>query len=126
MREAPRGWLVVFCGLVLIWEPVSLALLASSKIAVIADRPSALAILAARLVSSGLGIAAGLALWHQRPAGLPLAKAYLILSSLVVLIVLTTPYFPTNLVPGSAPPLAIAILVQNAAWFAYLTRASRS
>jgi hypothetical protein len=121
----PRGWLLLLCLLLLLWEPLSLALLASTKITGLIDRPAALLILAARIGVAGLGIASGLMLWAGRSAGPLFGKAYLMASSAVVVLALGTRSFPSNVMPGLALPLAAVLLAQNAAWFGYLTRSTQ-
>jgi hypothetical protein len=122
LQRAPRGWLLLFCLILLVWEPLSLARLASVRIAALVDRPLALAVLLIRVAVTGVGIGAGIALWAGRPAGPFLAKAYLVASSLVTVMVLGTRWFPSSLLPGTALPLAVATIAANLAWFLYLGR----
>lgn len=121
-----RGWLLVLCLLLTVWEPLSLAWLASAVLPQILDRPVALAVLALRVIVTAIGLAAGIALWRRRPHGVALAKAALVLSALTVLLLYSTPYFPTNRMPGDAVPMATLLIGWNAVWFAYLTKSRRA
>ena len=80
-------------------------------------------ILIARLVGAGLGIAAGLAIFQRQPGASTIARASLVFSALVDIVVYATPYSPNNRPPGDATIILIASLLYYAAWFIYLTRA---
>jgi len=82
-------------------------------------------ILLARLLAAGLGIAAGLSLFQVKPGAVSLAKASLIVSALVDLLVYVTPWSPNNRPPGDATIVLIASLAYYAAWFTYLMRSKR-
>ena len=81
-------------------------------------------ILLMRLASAGLGIAAGLALFRRQPGAFTIAKASLVFSAVVDIVVYATPYSPNNRPPGDATIILGASLLYYAGWFIYLTRAS--
>jgi hypothetical protein len=120
------GWLLVLCGLLLIWQPISAGLVASSVLSslTIRDLPTAL-ILALRILVTGFGVGAGLALLGRRPAGVLLAKVSLVASAATDLIVYLTPYFPSHRAPGETPLYVLASLTYCAAWMVYLIRSKR-
>jgi hypothetical protein len=121
------GWLLLLCALLLVWQPISFALVASIVVGRIATRGTPLAIiLVARIVAVGFGIAAGLALLARRPGAVALTKLSLALTAALDVFVYLTPFFPTNLPPGDAPFYAGASVVYAAAWFLYLTRSKRA
>ncbi len=123
------GWLLVLCVLLLAWQPISFALVASSVLGLgrIASRGAPLVIvLAARVVAVGFGIAAGLALLARQPGAVPLAKLSLALTAALDAFVYLTPYFPTNLPPGDAAMYAAASVLYAAVWIVYLTRSTRA
>ncbi len=120
-----RGWLLLFCLLLTVWEPLTLGLLASNVLPRILDRPAAVAILIVRLAVTGLGVAAGIALAAGRPHGVAMAKLSLVLSIVTLVLILWTPYFPRNAVPGSEGQTLILSLAYNAAWYAYLERSEQ-
>jgi hypothetical protein len=82
-------------------------------------------ILLTRLLAAGLGIAAGLALFQVKPAAVTLAKASLIVSAAVDVLVYATPWSPNNRPPGDATIILIASLLYYGLWFAYLARSKR-
>jgi hypothetical protein len=82
-------------------------------------------ILLLRLLSAGLGIAAGLALFQAKPGAVSLAKASLLTSAAVDLVVYVTPWSPNNRPPGDATIILAASLIYYSAWFVYLARSKR-
>jgi hypothetical protein len=128
-EHKPRvgGWLLVLCVLLLVWQPFSFALVASTLLGRIGSRgiPFVL-VLFTRLVVVGFGIAAGLALLARRPGAVALAKLSLALTAALDLFVYLTPYFPTNLPPGDAVIYAAASTIYALVWIVYLTRSKRA
>lgn len=103
-----------------------LALQASSMVWSIGTRSTlSLAFLAVRLVITSVGIAAGLALWMRRAGGLPLAKLSLMLFGIEAVARLSTRVDLGSAPPGTRLPLAIFIVVHNAAWYLYLQLSRR-
>jgi hypothetical protein len=120
------GWLLVLCLLLLVWQPLSLGLVASSVLDALPVRGLPLAlVLFLRLTVVAFGIAAGLTLLTRRPAAVPLAKASLAASAATDLFVYTTPYFPNNRPPGDTIVVVIVAMVYYAIWFGYLVRSQR-
>lgn len=121
-----RGWLLVLVVLLLVWQPVSLGLVASRVVDAIAIRGLPLAlVLLLRLVVTALGIAAGLALAGERPSAVAMAKASLVASAAVDIFVYLTPYFPNNRMPGDTPFYVVGSLAYSGAWLMYLFRSRR-
>jgi len=122
----PRGWLLVLCALLLVWQPLSLGLTIAGLLERLGARGAGLAtILLARLVAAGLGIAAGLALSQVRPAAVSLAKTSLVVSAFVDLLVYATPFSPDNRPPGDATIVLGLSFIYYGAWFLYLVRSKR-
>ncbi len=128
---APRavgiaGWLLVLCALLLVWQPLNLALAASSVLdsLPIGGLPLALVLLA-RVLVTAFGIAAGLALLGRRSGAVGMAKISLALSAAVEVFVYSTPFFPNNRAPGETPILAVGALAYYAIWLMYLFRSAR-
>ena len=121
-----RGWLLVFVLLLVVWQPLSLAFVASGVVDAIAYRGVSLAlVLLLRVGVTGLGIAAGIALASRRASAVSLAKTALVASALTDLFVYATPYFPNNRVPGDTPIYAAWSLAYNGGWLMYLFRSRR-
>jgi hypothetical protein len=118
--------LAVLCLLLVVWQPLSLALTASTVLAALPVRGLPLVIvLGVRILAAGLGIAAGLALMGRRPGAVALAKASLIVSAATDLFVYLTPYFPSNRAPGDTAIIVAASLAYYATWLIYLFRSKR-
>lgn len=125
-RQGVGGWLLVLVLLLLVWGPVSLGFVASSAMASLPIRGVPLGVLLlVRVVVTAFGIAAGLALAARRGIAVPMAKAALVLSALMDLVVYLTPYFPSNRMPGETPFYVGASLAYHGAWLAYLSRSKR-
>jgi hypothetical protein len=120
------GWLFVLCVLLLIWGPVSLALVASNALPALAVRGLPLAmVLIGRLFVTSFGIAAGIALLTRRGPAVAMAALALILSAASDLAVYLTPYFPSNRMPGDTPIYVAASLTYHGLWLAYLFTSKR-
>ena len=121
-----RGWLLILCVLLLAWQPLSQGLTMSELVDSLSLRGPGLAvILLARLLAAGLGVAAGLSLWQVKPGAVTIARASLVYSALVDVIVYVTPYSPSNRPVGDATIILVASLVYNGLWVVYLTRSKR-
>ena len=108
------------------WQPLSLATTMSGLVDELSVRGAGLGfILLVRLLAAGLGIAAGLALFQVKPGAVSIAKASLIVSAAVDVLVYVTPWSPNNRPPGDATIILLVSLVYYAAWFAYLVRSKR-
>jgi hypothetical protein len=119
-----RRWpLTLLAVLLVVWEPVSFALYASSVVARLPQRGTyAILWLAARIVVVGIGIAAGLALWNDRPGAIVLARLAVAASAAAVIVGWMTSALPDNRPPGAALPVTLALIAYNAAWLVYLFR----
>jgi hypothetical protein len=121
-----RGWLLLLCATLLVWQPINLAFTMSGLVEELPIRGAGLGIiLLTRLLGAGLGIAAGLALLQLKPGAVSIAKASLVFSAIVDIVVYATPYSPDNRPPGDATILLGVSLLYYIVWFAYLLRSQR-
>jgi hypothetical protein len=120
------GWLLLLCLLLLVGQPISLAIGAARALGSLPMRgwPVALVILG-QLMVAGVGVAAGLALLGCRRGAATFAKWSLLLSAAMDLFAYTTPFLPNNRLPGTTPLFATASLAYYAVWIAYLSRSKR-
>src|SRR5262252_735470 len=129
MADAPRpvgGWLVVLCRLLLVYQPLSLALSASAALNSFPTRGSrVLVAIAIRVVVTGINIAAGLALTNRAPAAVRLASIALVLSAACDVFILTTSFYPNNRPPGDTPFYLLATVLYHGVWLGYLARSRR-
>jgi uncharacterized YccA/Bax inhibitor family protein len=106
--------------LLLVVEPVTLALRASGAIASLIERgPASIAFLVICLAIAGLGMAAGRRLWQRRAGGIVLARWTLAFSLAAVVVSHTTRLWPDTLPPGLAGPVLTATLAWYGAWLAW-------
>jgi len=128
-HEAPGragGWLLVLCRLLIVFHPLSLAVTASSVMNALFLRGAPVAIvLLLRLSVVALGVAAGRMLQNLRPGAVDVARVALLASAALDVFVYTTPYFPSNRIPGDTTFYVIASLAYHGAWIAYLARSKR-
>ena len=109
-----------------IWNPANLALQAASTLSNIGSRSTlSIVFLVARLLITSVGLAAGIALWLRRPGGIWLAKLSLALFAIEAVVRLSTRVDLGSAPPGTRLPLAIFVVVHNAAWFVYLRLSRR-
>jgi hypothetical protein len=120
------GWLLVLSLLLIAWQPLNLAAAASSALPAVSMRGlPAVLVLLARVLVSGLSVAAGIALLGARPAAIALARLSLTASAATDIFLALTPYFPNNRVPGDEPLYVGAALAYYGTWMAYLARSKR-
>ena len=116
----------MLCLLLLVWQPVSLGLVASSVLDSLAVRGLPLAlVLMMRVLVTALGIAAGLALLRRRAGAVTMAKASLVVSAATDVFVYSTPFFPNNRPPGNTVLVVMASLAYYGVWMMYLFRSKR-
>jgi hypothetical protein len=121
-----RGWLLLLCVVLAVVNPTSLAMVAALRIGgSVPPSTLELGLLAARLVVTGVGVAGGMALWHKRAGAVRLAKASLVLSAIEAAGRLSTRIGFSEAPPGTRLPMALAVIVFNAAWYLYLEKSRR-
>jgi hypothetical protein len=117
---------LVLCLLLMVWQPLNVALTASGALdsITLGGFPLVL-VLMLRLLVAAFGVAAGLALFSFRAGALTLARMALIASAATDLFVYLTPYVPGNRAPGETPIFVTASLTYHAGWILYLSRSRR-
>jgi len=129
MRNAPAalgGWLLILSRLLIVYQPVSLAISASTALDSYPTRgPKVLVAVALRIVVTGLCVAAGMALTNLSPSALSLTRLALLLSAASDIFILTTPYYPNNRPPCDTPYYVAASIAYHGAWLLYLWRSVR-
>jgi len=121
-----RGWLLLLCAILLVWQPLSFAVEAASSLPNLGMRGAAgaLELLAHGLVAA-LSVAAGIALWQSSPGGRPLAMAAILSGAVAGVQSLYWSVLPSNVFPSDRLPIATLIVAHAAAWAAYLNRSKR-
>ena len=122
----PRGWLLLLGLLLAVGEPLALAQEVARLLPTIGMRgPAVILLVVARVVITGLAVAAGLAILGRRPHAVGMAKLAVALVAAVSLVAVLTPILPTNRLPGTTVPIAALIVVYYGAWMLYLYRSRR-
>jgi hypothetical protein len=122
----PPVWIFVLVFILTIWNPASLALRAASAVSSLSSASTlALALLAVRIVVTSIGVAAGIALWLQRPGAVWLAKLALVLVAIETAVRMTTRTGLSAAPPGTRLPLALGVILHNSAWYLYLQLSRR-
>jgi hypothetical protein len=120
------GWLLLLCLLLLVGQPINLAISAARALGALPMRGLPLAlVVVGQLMVAGIGVGAGLALLGCRRGAATFARWSLLLSAGMDLFVYSTPFVPNNRLPGTTPLFVIASLAYYAIWMAYLSRSKR-
>jgi len=120
------GWLLVLCGVLLVWQPAQFAVAASTAINAVGVRGAGvIVVFLARLVVTAFGAAAGFAIMRRRQTAIRMTIAALIAIAAVDVFVALPSFFPSNRAPGDAPLYAAASAVFHGGWALYMTRSSR-
>jgi hypothetical protein len=124
--ESIRGWLLVLCVVLLVWQPAQFALAASTAIEAVRVRGAGVVVvLMARLIVTAFGAAAGFAIMRRRQAAIGMTIAALVAIAVVDILVELTSFFPSNRVPGDAPLYAAGSAAFNGGWALYMARSAR-
>ena len=120
------GWLLLLSRLLIVWQPLNLAVAAMGALDAIAVRGPAVAmVLVIRMMVTALGIAAGIALSNRHAGAVTLATVALLCSAATDLFVYSTPYFPNNRMPGDTIYYVAGSMAYHGAWLMYLFRSRR-
>jgi hypothetical protein len=119
----PRGWLLLLCIILLVWQPLSFAVEAAGTLPTLGVRGlQAIVEIAAHGIVAALSFAAGWALWQASPAGPRLAVVVLVACAVTGVQSLYWTVLPSNVFPGDRLALASVIVLHSAAWIVYLRR----
>jgi len=120
------GWLLLLSRLLIVWQPLNLAVAGMGALHAMTIRGPAVAIvLLLRTIVTALGVAAGIALSNRQAGAVALAKVALVCSAGTDVFVYATPYFPNNRAPGDTIYYIAASMAFHAAWLMYLFRSRR-
>lgn len=121
-----RIWLVLLCAVLMVWQPLSFAVEASSSLGSLGMRG---ALGAVELVVHGavaaLSVAAGWALWQSSPGGPKLARVAIVAAALVSVQSLYATALPSHVFPSDRLPIAALNVIAAAAWLAFLWHSAR-
>jgi hypothetical protein len=122
----PRGWLLLLCAFLFVWEPLRFADDLSGSIGTLAMRGTPGVVeLAAHAAIAIVSAAAAWGLWIRNPRAPMLASIAVAASAMATVQSLYWTYLPGSAVPGEALPLSIAAIAHAAGWIAYLRKSRR-
>lgn len=121
-----RGWLLLLCAWLAVWQPLNLAVAASEALMALPVRGWPLGVLlVGRVIVTAIGVAAARSIWDLRPGALGLTRAAIVLSGAGQLFVYATSIAPNNRMPGDTPLYVVATVAVHAGWLIYLARSAR-
>jgi hypothetical protein len=121
-----RIWLLLLCVVLMIWQPLSFAVEASSSLGTLGMRGAAGALeLVLHGAVAALSVAAGWALWQSSPGGPKLARIAVVANAIIGVQSLYATALPSNVFPSDRLPLAVLNVIAAALWLTYLWRSSR-
>ena len=119
----PRGWLLLLCGYLAVWQPLALAGEVTATLGSLAMRGAAgVAELSAHAVVAAFAFAAGWGLWIGNPNAPVLAQIGLAACAAATVQSLYWTWLPHNTMPGDRLPLAVMAVAHAAGWVVYLRR----
>lgn len=122
----PRGWLLLLCAYLAVWQPLTLAAAVSTTLDSLAMRwPEGVIELVAHAAVVSLAVAAGWAFWINNPSAPLLAQIALALCAVVSVQSLYWSWLPDDTMPGDRLPLALLAIAHAAGWIGYLRRSRR-
>jgi hypothetical protein len=120
------GWLLILSRLLLIYQPINLAVSAATALNSLPTRgPKVLVAIAVRVLGAGMAVAAGLALTNRQPGAVALTRIALVVSAACDVFIYLTPYYPNNRPPGDTPLYVAGTILLHGVWLVYLARSSR-
>jgi hypothetical protein len=121
-----RGWLLLLCGYLMVWQPLKLAVEVTSTLDSLGMRgPAGMAELTAHAAVAAFAVAAGWGLWIGNPNAPVLAGFALAACATVSVQSVYWTWLPDNTMPGDRLPLAALAIAHAAGWMIYLRRSRR-
>jgi hypothetical protein len=122
----PRGWLLLLCVFLFVWEPLRVAGDLYGTLGTLGMRGTLGAVeLAVHAAVATLTVAAAWALWIRNPGAPVLAAVAVAASAAVSIQSLWWSRLPGNVVPGEQVPLSLVAIAHAAGWITYLRRSRR-
>jgi Protein of unknown function (DUF2569) len=122
----PRGWLLLLCAFLFVWEPLRFAGDLTGSLGTIGMRGAPVVIeLVAHGAIAAISVAAAWGLWIRNPRSPTLASMAMAASAAATIQSLNWSRLPANALPGERLPLSILAVAHAAGWIAYLRRSRR-
>jgi hypothetical protein len=126
MAQRLRGWLLVVSRILLIYQPLNLAVSAATALNSMPTRgPKVLVAIAVRVIGAAVCVAAGLALTNRHAGAVRLAQIALLISAACDVFIYTTSFYPNNRPPGDTPYYVAGTIALHGVLIIYLWRSKR-
>jgi hypothetical protein len=113
----------ILAALLVVWEPLSLSLIAAAFLERLTDRGwTAVVLLIVRLGVTGFGVTAGRALWDGRPEAVTLTRWATGMNLAAAVVTLTTSIWPSPYPPGLRGPVTTVMIAWYVLWFGWALR----
>lgn len=121
-----RGWLLLLCGYLAVWQPLTFAAEATGAIETLPMRgPVAVIELLAHGGITAFAVAAAWALWIGNPNAPAMAEVAVGCCAVVVVQSLSWSLLPHDIAPGDRLPIALAAITHATGWIVYLRKSRR-
>ncbi len=122
----PSGWLLLLCGYLAVWQPVTFATEVTATLGSLAMRgPAGVVELSAHAVVAAFAFASGWGLWTGNPNAPALAQIALAACAAAAVQSIYWTWLPHDIMPGDRLPLAVVSVAHAAGWIVYLRRSRR-
>ena len=121
-----RGWLLILCGYLALWQPMSFASEVTATLPTLGMRGSAGVLeLVAHFAVAAIAVAAGWGLWVGNPGAPRMAEIAMVLCAAVSVQSLYWTRLPHDVMPGDRLPLAVLAMAHATGWIMYLRKSRR-
>lgn len=121
-----RGWLLVLCAYLAVWQPLTFAAEVTASMDTLGMRGLAGVLeLVAHGAVTALAVAAGWGLWIENPGAGALAEIAIPAVAAAVVQSLYWTRLPHDVMPGDRLPLAIVAMAHATGWMIYLRKSRR-
>lgn len=121
-----RGWLIVLCGYLALWQPMTFAAEATGAMGTLSMRgPGGVMELIVHGCITAIAVAAAWALWIGNPSAPRMAEIAVACCTLAVLQSLIWSRLPHDVPPGHQLPIALIAITHATGWIVYLRKSRR-
>ena len=121
-----RDWLLVLCGYLAVWQPLTFAAEVTGTIGTLTMRgPAAVIELGIHACITAFAVAVAWGLWIGNPNAPAMAEAAVACCTMEVLQSLSWSRLPHDIAPGDRMPIALAAIAHATGWIVYLRRSRR-
>lgn len=121
-----RGWLLILCAYLVVWQPISFASEVTTALQTLGMRGwGGVVELVAHAAVTAIAVAAGWGLWVGNPAAPSMSAVAVLLCAAASVQSLFWTRLPHDVVPGDRMPLALLAMAHATGWMMYLRKSRR-